>query len=33
VRWEGKDEEFVKRVTNTQREIRYVDESILIKMR
>jgi adenosine/AMP kinase len=33
VRWEGKDEEFIKRVTNTQREIRYMDESILIKMR
>jgi hypothetical protein len=33
IRWKGKDEEFIKRVTNTQREIGYIDESILIKMR
>ncbi len=33
MRWTGNDEEFIKRVTNTQREIRYVDENILVKMR
>lgn len=32
-RWKGKDEEFIKIVTNTQREIGYIDESILVKMR
>jgi hypothetical protein len=32
-RWSGKDEEFIKRVTNAQREIGYIDESILVKMR
>ena len=32
-RWNGKDEEFIKRVTNIQREIGYIDESILVKMR
>jgi hypothetical protein len=31
--WKGKDEEFIKRVTNVQREIGYVDENVLIKMR
>jgi hypothetical protein len=33
VGWKGEDEEFIKRVTNTQREIGYIDESVLIKMR
>ncbi len=33
IRWKGKDEEFIKRVINAQREIGYVDENILIKMR
>ena len=33
IKWKGEDEEFIKRVTNTQREIGYIDESILIKMR
>jgi hypothetical protein len=31
--WNGKDAEFIKRITNSQSEIGYVDESILIKMR
>ncbi|MDQ3840519.1 MAG: hypothetical protein M3297_14770 [Thermoproteota archaeon] len=25
IKWKGKDEEFIKRVTNTQREIGYID--------
>jgi hypothetical protein len=33
IRWKGEDEEFIKRVINAQREIGYIDESILIKMR
>ena len=32
-RWKGNSEEFIKKVVNTQREIGYIDESILIKMK
>lgn len=32
-RWNGKDEEYIKKVTNAHREIGYIDESILVKMR
>ena len=31
--WKGKSEDFIKRITNTQREIGYIDETILVKMR
>ncbi len=33
MRWKGKVEDFIKTLTTTQREIGYIDESILIKMR
>ncbi len=33
MKWNGKDEEFIKRVINTQREIRYIDETVLVNMR
>jgi hypothetical protein len=33
IAWKGKDEEFIKRVTNAQREIGDVDENVLVKMR
>jgi hypothetical protein len=33
LKWKGRDEDFIKRVTNTQREIGYIDETILTKMR
>jgi hypothetical protein len=32
-KWKGRGEEFIKTVTNNQREIGDIDEGILIKMR
>ena len=32
-KWNGKSEEFIKKITNTQREIGHIDEGILVKMR
>ena len=32
IRWKGKVEDFIKIVTNTQREIGYIDECILIML-
>ena len=32
-RWKGNSEEFIKKVVNSQREIGYIDENILINLK